>query len=269
MKLNIELDGACTQELAFFADTVLWSGSIRGETVSGRLMLDDVAPDPGDKCLELTTLTVHDECARAVNARVETCPDGGRRIAGRLELPVTAELTDDCGNTYKSSGWATYDVSIAADGLEDACGEVAFSCEAGALTVQATSPECVNYQLTLDVTAYLLRSRLVRIRAEEHGEEDCGARQNGAVVVRGSDMTYTRRAARPAVQYSAPVSVSVRSSSTLDALTVGAARSCGSRATEDAQSAADAARADAPAANQNDDDPYRTVVKMPTRRRRR
>lgn len=267
MRLNIELDGSAVQGLAFFADTVLWSGGLTGETVSGRLMLDGISPDPCDKCPELTTLTVHDECARAIDARLEACADCGSRIAGRLELPVTAEFTDECGNTYTGEGCAVYEVSIPVTGMTDICGEVALSCSASALTVQATSPECVTYQLTLDVNAYLLRSRLVRLTLEQ----DDAATAAGPVIVQEGG--FARGCRRPAVRYSAPAAQPVRSTQpgcTPDSLAAGAARSCGARNGESAQpTPCEAEQNDAAGIEVIGEDEYRTVVRMPIHRRRR
>ena len=64
MKLNMEQGGQQTQELRFFADVVLWRGEKLGVEHQDRMMLKDIVPDQGDKCLKLGRLTVLDECAR-------------------------------------------------------------------------------------------------------------------------------------------------------------------------------------------------------------
>lgn len=276
MKLNMEQGGQQTNRLRFFADAVLWRGERLGVECQDRMMLKDIVPDPGDRCLELGRLTVLDECARAVDARIDFDSCGNARAVGRLELPLEAELTDESGNTYFAKATACCPVSIEAEGVtREDCGEVMLHCVARELNVQAASLECVNYLLKLDLHAYLTRRTLIEL-AQEEDEADQPA--VGPVLVRESGFTRMPSPSAPSTAVQAPTGA--RGGYSLDSLAAGAARSCGrsdARATADSQAQSAQVQqsqrtADETAsaqADEDDDDAYRTVVKMPVRRRRR
>ena len=267
MKLNMEQGGQQTQELRFFADVVLWRGEKLGVEHQDRMMLKDIVPDPGDKCLKLGRLTVLDECAHAEDARMEFDNCGKARAVGRLELPLEAELTDDCGNTYLARASACIPAYIEAEGVtREDCGEVILHCVARELSVQAASLECINYIIRLDIHAYLVRRTLIEISQEEDEEEQPAV---GPVLVRESG--FTRMPAMPA---QAPAAPGARGGYSLDALAAGAARSCcrgEARANAEQQAAATPRASDEADARdeEEDEDAYRTVVKMPLHRRRR
>lgn len=254
MKLNIDLGAQSVSELEFFADAVVWSGEATAQEIQGRMTLEGMTPDPGGARVELKRLSVMDECARASCARVEFGPDGAARILGRLELPLEAEFQDGCGNAYFCGGAAAYDLSLDADGLaRPNCGEVVLRCEATELTVQATSCECIAYLMKLDVRAYIVRRELIGLKLEEDAQpvkpcrpcrppcRPCPPRPRPEP-----------RAQDAAAQGEAHVGCA------LNSLAAGAARSCGARpAAQGAQARSEA-----------DEDEYRTIVKLPSRRRR-
>lgn len=277
MKLEMELGGQQTQELRLFADAVLWRGEALNAEFQGRMMLDDMVPDPGDRCLELQRLTVMDECACAHGACIEFDQCGGARAVGRLEIPLEAEFRDEEGNTYFSKATANYGASIDAEGLtREDCGEVVLHCIARELTVQAVSRECVNYLLKLDVHAYLARRALVKLELEEEEPEPA----TGPVLVRETGFTRMPSAGSQPVMGDMARRMTSHSGCTLDSLAAGAARSCSSRPPRAEQEAsADSApameermermREEAMSDPEDDDDAYRTIVKMPVHRHRR
>ena len=190
---------------------------------------------------------------------------GKARAVGRLELPLEAELTDDCGNTYLARASACIPAYIEAEGVtREDCGEVILHCVARELSVQAASLECINYLIRLDIHAYLARRTLIEISQEEDEEEQPAV---GPVLVRESG--FTRMPAMPAQVQAAP---GARGGYSLDALAVGAARSCGrgdTRANAEQQAAEPQRAADEARDAAENEDAYRTVVKMPLHRRRR
>lgn len=249
MKLTMELDRSSVNSARFFADAVIWSGETRGIEHASRMIPDEFTPDPGDRCLELKRLTVLDECASATDVGVDcACA----RVTGRLHIPLEAEFADECGNTYMSCAVAELDVAVDAAGLTEDCGELELECTARDLCVQAASAECVNYVLKLDVRAYLTRRALISLRLED----DCACPQP-----RANSANAPRRTCN-------------EPGCTLDALAVSAARS---RAASMQQAAAMPAEAARPAQQMirtvpvqtGGEEAYRTLVKMPVKKRRR
>lgn len=294
MKLKMELGDKSASELKFFADAVVWSGEALAQEVKGRMTLEDMVPDPGDRCPELKRLSVMDECARATCARVEFGQDGTARVLGRLELPLEAEFADNCGNTYFCKGAAAYNVALDAPDISRSdCGEIVFRCEARELTVQATSRECIAYLLVLDVHAYLVRRELIELELDvdecaqppsrpcrpnrprpcdpcrpckpcdpcDPCKPSCPCRPQPRAQASAADADEggpeLGEAARASLAQATQVGC------TLNSLAAGAARSCGARPMPaPAQPAA-------AASDEDDDDAYRTVVKLPVHRRRR
>lgn len=236
MKHGIDCSGGAPARQGFFADAVIWSGETRSAEIQGRIIPSEILPDPGQRELTLKRLTVMDECAEQADARIEFDACGKARAVGRLNIPLEAEFTDACGNTYFGRSTAVYDVSIAACGVErEDCGNVVLKCAARDMNVQAISCDSVNYTIRLDAYAYLTRYEFIRPEAGV-----CP----GAVTVREGRM--------PGAAFDRRI--------TPDMLAAGAMRT--GRQPMPPQDTP-------PAMQQDDDDEYRTVVAMPIHRRRR
>lgn len=172
--------GGAPARQGFFADAVIWRGETRGAEVQGRIIPSEILPDPSPSGLTLKRLTVMDECAEQADARIEFDACGNARAVGRLNIPLEAEFADACGNTYLGRAQAVYDVSIDARGAEfGGCGNVALSCTARDMCVQAISCDSVNYTLRLDAYAYLTRRELICPGADL-SEGGCGTCAGGA-----------------------------------------------------------------------------------------
>lgn len=235
MKHKPDCGNCAPRRQGFFADVVVWSGGTRGVEIQGRVIPSEMLPNPAGSQLELRRLTVKDECARQTDARIEYDACGTARAVGRLTIPLEAEFTDACGNTYTGSSEIVYDVSIAACDIERGeCGNVVLDCEARDMTVQVLTCDSVNYTLKLDVYAYLTRYELVR--PETGG---CAANAN---------MCAGRMPGAAFVQSVTP-----------DALAAGAMRGRQPGALPAVQPAVQM---------RDDDDEYRTVVAMPVHKRR-
>ena len=249
MKLTMELDRSRVNGARFFADAVIWSGETRGMEHAGRMIPDKFTPDSDGRCLELKRLTVLDECASATDVRVDcACA----RVTGRLHIPLEAEFADECGNTYMSCAMAELDAAVDAAGLTEDCGELELECTARDLCVQAASSECVNYVLKLDVCAYLTRRALISLRLED----DCACPQP-----RANSTNVPRRSCN-------------ESGCTLDTLAISAARSRAASMQQAAALPAESARTaqqmiKTPASQADGEEAYRTLVKMPVKKRRR